>query len=304
MNKTSHFIRISAAAVAALAVLGCPSRQEFEQVKTENKKLTEEKQRTQRELSEAGAATAEMQATLDEVQKGLEELRAKELKAVKTSIAVLQEGKAAPSRRDELKAEIEDIRKAVKENLAKLETLQRQKRASDKKAAALEEKATTLERLVTELRRSLEEKEAIIAALEEKTQELTKTTEELRGTVKEKEAQVAEREAQLSTAYVLIAQKRVLTKAGLVEKKGSVLGLGGNWQRTGEFDDTLFKKIDTREVTEFAVDAAPNKARVLSDHPKDSYELKATAPKASRLTVTDAARFWKGSKYLVVMLPD
>jgi len=107
VNKTFPLIRNSAAAVAALALLGCPSRQEFEQVKTENKKLTEEKQRTQRELSSAGAATAEMQSTLDEVQKGLEELRVKELKALKTSIAVLQEGKTTTSRRDELKAEID-----------------------------------------------------------------------------------------------------------------------------------------------------------------------------------------------------
>jgi hypothetical protein len=170
---------------------------------------------------------------------------------------------------------------------------------------------TTLERLVGELRRQLEEKEATIAALEERTQELTKTAEELRGTVKEKEAAVkereaviADREAQMSTAYVLIASQSVLRKAGLVEKKGSVLGLGGNWQRTGQFDETLFKQVDTRKVTTFDVAAAPGKARVLSDHPKDSYTLTATGPKASTLTVTDGARFWKGSKYLVVMLPD
>ena len=58
------------------------------------------------------------------------------------------------------------------------------------------------------------------------------------------------------------------------------------------------------EVTNFDVAAAPDKARVLSDHPKDSYTFAAAGPKASTLTVTDAARFWKGSKYLVVMLPD
>ena len=87
-----------------------------------------------------------MQSTLDEVQKSLEDLRVKELKAVKTSIAVAQEGKTATAqKRDELKAEIEEIRNVVKANLAKLAALQKQKRASD-------EKATTLERLVGELR--------------------------------------------------------------------------------------------------------------------------------------------------------
>src|ERR1035438_3634220 len=90
-------------------------QKEIEQLKTENKTLTEEKQRSQRELGAAGAATAEMQSTLDDVQRSLEDLRVKELKAVRTSIAVAQEGKtAAAQKRDELKAEIEEIRNSVK----------------------------------------------------------------------------------------------------------------------------------------------------------------------------------------------
>jgi chromosome segregation ATPase len=304
MTKRTH-ARIPVAVLAALLLTSCAWKKDLDKAQAENKALTEEKARAQKELSAAGAATAEMQGTLDEVQKGLEELRTKELKAIRTSIAVAQEGKsAAAAQRDELKAEIEEIRKAVKANLDKLATLQKSLKASDAKV-------TSLERLVGELKKQLEEKQATIAALEEKTQELTKTTEELRGTVKEKEeavqqkeAVIADREAQMATAYVLIASQGALKKAGLVEKKGSVLGLGGNWQRTGQFDETLFKAIDTRKVTTFEVAAAPDKARVLSDHPKDSYTLAATGPKASTLTVTDAARFWKGSKYLVVMLPD
>jgi myosin heavy subunit len=299
-----RFARVSVLTVLPFTLVACVSKKEFEQVKAENKTLDEEKQRSQRELGAAGAATAEMQATLDDVQKSLEDLRVKELKAVRTSLAVAQEGKAAPGRREELKAEIEEIRNVVKANLAKLSALQKQKNTSD-------QKITTLERLIGEMRRNLEEKEATIAALEEKTLVLAKEAEELRGTVKEKEAVVkekevaiADRESQMSTAYVLIATRSALKKAGLVEKKGSVLGLGGNWQRTGQFDETLFKQVDTRKETEFAVGAAPDKARVLSDHPKDSYTLAGTGPKASTLTVTDAARFWKGSKYLVVMLPD
>ena len=301
MRKT---LFLAPALLAVLALSSCAWKKDLEKAQAENKALTEEKARSQKELAAAGAATAEMQGTLDEVQKGLEDLRAKELKAIKSSITMAQEGKATNAQREELKAEIEEIRKAVKANLAKLAALQKAKQASD-------EKVTTLERLVAELRRQLEEKETTIAALEEKSLALTKSNEELRGTVKEKEAEVkekeaaiAERETEMATAYICIAPQTVLKKAGLVEKKGSVLGLGGNWRRTGQFDETLFRKVDTRKETAFEVAAAPDKARVLSDHPKDSYTLAGTGPKASTLTVTDAARFWKGSKYLVVMLPD
>lgn len=304
MKRLPLSARVPAVVLAVLVLTSCAWKKDLEKVQAENKTLTEEKARAQKELSAAGAATAEMQTTLDEVQKGLEELRVKELKAVKTSIALAQEGKPNTAQRDELKAEIADIRKAVAANLAKLATLQKSLKASDAKV-------TSLERLVGELRKQLEEKEATIAALEDKTKELTKTTEELRGTVKEKEetvqqkeAVIADREAQMATAYVLIAPKETLKKAGIVEKKGTVLGLGGNYKQTGQFDETLFKAVDTRKVTTFDVPAAPDKARVLSDHPKDSYTLAAAGEKASILTVTDAARFWKGSKYLVVMLPN
>jgi hypothetical protein len=305
MKRILSRVRIPALTLAAvLALTGCAWKKEVDQLKAENKALSDEKQRSQKELSAAGAATAEMQATLDEVQKGLEELRSKELKAIKSSIAMAQEGKPAAAQRDELKAEIEEIRKAVKANLAKIAVLQKQLKTSN-------EKVTTLERLVSELRKSLEEKEETIAALEERTKELTKTTEELRGTVKEKEeivqqkeAVIADRETQMATAYVLIAPKETLKKAGIVEKKGTVLGLGGNYKQTGQFDETLFKPVDTRKITTFDIPAAPGKARVLSDHPKDSYTLAAAGEKASTLTVTDAARFWKGSRVLVVMLPD
>ena len=303
MKNNPRLARAAVLILLPFALFSCVSKKDFEKVQAENKTLAEEKQRSQRELSAAGAATAEMQSTLDDVQKSLEDLRIKELKAVRTSLVLTQEGKTSP-KREELKAEIEEIRNVVKANLAKLAALQKQKNVSDMKV-------TTLERLIGELRKSLEEKESTITALEEKTLALAKEAEELRGvvkekeaTVKEKDAAIADRETQMSTAYVLIATQSALKKAGLVEKKGAVLGLGGNWQRTGHFDENLFKQIDTRKETEFAVGATPAKARVLSDHPKDSYTLAGTGPKASTLTVTDAARFWKGSKYLVVMLPD
>jgi len=115
--KNMRFVRIPVLALAALLLTSCAWKKDLDKAQAENKALTEEKARAQKELSAAGAATAEMQVTLDEVQKGLEELRVKELKAIRTSIAVAQEGKAAPAQRDELKAEIAEIRKAVAANL-------------------------------------------------------------------------------------------------------------------------------------------------------------------------------------------
>ncbi len=300
--------RIPVAALAALSLAGCARekepKKEIDALTAAINALPEGPVRSQEEVSAARARNVEMQATLDEVQSALEELRAKELKAIKTSIAVAQEGKASTGTRETLKAEIEEIRRAVRANLEKLDALERANRASDERVASLE-------RLVRELHRQFEEKEETVAALEEKTRVLAQTAEGLRGTVTEKEqaieqmrAILADREAQLAAAYVLIAPRGVLQKVGYVERKGSVLGLGGSWQRTGQLDETLFKKIDIRKVRAFELAAAPGQALILSDHPKDSYTLSSVSPKESTLTVRDTTRFWKMSRELVVVLPD
>ncbi len=296
MMRLRNPVLLAALAAAVLTAPACVSKKKFEESQAENQRLTKEREDLKAEVASVGAANTEAQATLDEVQKGLVELRAKELKAIQTSITVAREGKAS-GRREELKAELEEIRAAVRANLAKLATL-------EKRSQAAEARATTLERLVSELKSQLEEKETTISQLEEKVLQLQQATEELKTTVASQETQITEQKGQLATAYVLSGTKKELLKTGLVEKKGSILGLGGNWQRTGKFDETLFRKIDTREEKEFPFTAPPDKVRILSDHPKDSYEVVAEDPKGSRLKITDPDRFWKGSKFLVILLPD
>lgn len=304
------FPGIAAVTVAGLLAAGCVSKKEHEQVKSENVKLTEEKQKLEQKVTAATGETAEMNATLDEVQKALEDLRGQELKVIKSSIEVVQEGKPQSTRREQLQSELDTLKKAVKENLAKLEKLEKERKAAQAKAAALGEKSavlegkvTALERFVAEMKRALEEKEALIAELETKVLNLTQTVETQAGVIKEKETVIDTQTKEINKAWVAIATKTTLREKGIVEKKGSVAGLGGNWLETGKIDPELFKEIDIRQDKEFAIAAPLKKVRVLSDHPKDSYELVAAEdPKATTLKVTDPARFWTGSKKLVVMM--
>jgi len=48
------------------------------------------------------------------------------------------------------------------------------------------------------------------------------------------------------------------------------------------------------------------KVRVVTGQPKKSYEIVDGGPdsKSSKLAVKDPSAFWKGDKYLVVMIPD
>lgn len=300
--RTNRLTLAVGLAALLLGLPGCVAKSKFEESQKQNEELKKEAETLKGQVQSTGAMNAEAQATLDEVQKSLEELRAKELKAVRTSIAIVQEGKAS-GKREELKAEIAEIRKAVQLNLEKLATVTRQKNEAEKKAGVLGARVTTLEKLVAELKSSLEEKEAMLVELEQKVLQLQKTTEELKTTVAAKEAEVVDREEKLATAYVVVGTKKELEKAGLIEKKGSVLGLGGNWKQTGKFDEALFRKIDVRRDTEVTLPAPPNKVRILTEHPKDSFELTVQPPNWTNLKILDAAAFWKGSRYLIVLIP-
>ena len=295
---------VASALGIVLATGGCVSKQEHNRILSEKQHLADENQKLSGALQSVRSESLEANATLDDVQKGLEEIRAKELKVIQTSIRVAQEGQGKTAGRERLQAELQMIRDAVHKNLEKLARLEMSNKASGVRIASLE-------KLGEELKRSLEEKEAMVAALESRIGDLSKTVESQETTLAEKEetiqkgeAEVAQKTKELNTAYVAVASTKVLKQKGVVEKRGSVAGLGGRWIETGKFDPEVFREIDVTREMEVAIPAPAGKVRVVTAQPKESYEIVDGGPTASRLAVKDPAAFWKGDRYLVVMIPD
>lgn len=263
----------------------------------ENGKLVERAQA-------AEAADAEAAATLAEVQASLEEIRGKELRILKKTLDVTREGKARTSTREMLADELGTIRTAIRRNLDRIAALERDRKADGRKMAALQT-------LVDELKRSLEEKSVTIATLEKTVAELNGRVQEQEGVIlvkdtllREKDDLIATRTREANTAFVAVAGKKTLKEKGVVEKKGSILGLGGAWQETGKYDPEVFRAIDTTLEAELAIPAPAEKVRVLPGHPEESYRIVSGGPASSTLKVMDRNAFWRDSRYLVVMIPD
>ena len=308
-SRSSNQIR-TLAVVSALGVVlatgGCAAKQEGDRLRAEKQQLTDENQKLTQTLQTMRTESAEANATLDEVQKGLEDIRAKELKIIQNSIRVAQEGKGAGERRERLDAEIKVVRDAVRKNLQKLAKLEKASKESGVKVASLE-------KLAEELKRSLEEKDTTVAALESRVGDLSKTIESQKSTLAEKEAvihegetRIAEKTRELNTAYVAVASQDMLKGKGVVEKRGDILGVGGRWIETGKFDPTVFREVDVTKDLEVSIPAPAKKVRIVTAQPKGSYAIVDGGPKSrtSRLEVKDPAAFWKGDRYLVVMIPD
>jgi len=123
---------------AALAAAGCGSKQEHARLVSEKTYLAAEGRRLSDELEAKNVETRDLEIALLEVRNGLEEIRGKELAAIRSSIRVAKEGGASRALREELRAEVRTIRDAVHENLAKLARLEAQSEQAHLKTASLE----------------------------------------------------------------------------------------------------------------------------------------------------------------------
>ena len=285
------------AVAAALAAAGCGSKGEHAQLVSEKTYLAGENRRVSDALEARNVEMRGLEIALLEVRNGLEEIRGQELAAVRSSIHVAKEGGATPALREELRTEIRTIRDAVHENLAKLARLEEKTRENGARTASLEARTA-------ELKRSLEEKEALAGVLDERVKELSAAVKTQAATLREKDAalregavRLAQKTKEANTAYVVVASKGELVKKGVVERAG----LGGRWTQTGRFDPDVFREIDVTRELDVPIPAPVKSVRVVSAQPKESYRITAAGDAASRLEVTDAAAFWRGERYLVVL---
>ncbi len=292
---------VAGAVGIALVAGGCVSKDERDRILAEKQHLADENQKLTERLDSMKSESTEANETLAEVQKGLEEIRAKELAALRTSLQVAEEGKAAGGRREQLQAEITTIRDAIHKNLQKLARLEKTNKANGVQMASLQS-------LADELKKSLEEKEATVAELQGKVGELSNTVKTQEASLAEKEATIHEGEThlaettkQLHTAYVAVASKKDLSKKGVVARKGDILGMGGRWIETGKFDPEVFREVDVTKDLSVEIPAPAKNVRVVTAQPRDSYQIVASDAKTSKLEVKDPEAFWKGDRYLVVM---
>ena len=116
---------------------------------------------------------------------------------------------------------------------------------------------------------------------------------------REKEAAVQETKQlthevdNLNTCYYVIGSKKELKANKIIEtgflRKTKIL--------EGDFEMSYFTKADRRTLNEIPLHS--NKAQLMTNHPKDSYEI-VDHGNVKTLHIKDAHRFWEKSNFLVV----
>ncbi len=104
----------------------------------------------------------------------------------------------------------------------------------------------------------------------------------------------------LNTAFYTIGTEKELLNEGVIVKQGGILGLGKTMDVNEDVDLQIFRKIDTRSIAHFPIEARDIK--IVSEHPSDAYQLIRDGNKVKYLDIKDPKKFWELSKYLVVVI--
>jgi uncharacterized coiled-coil protein SlyX len=204
-----------------------------------------------------------------------------------------------------------DVREKIADNIKAINDLMAHNKAMVK---SLNEKMKDLDiqiegfkKTVESLNETVAQKETEISDLKSKLQSMNFTVETLNARIdtlksanQVKEQRISNQIEALNTAYYVFGNTKELKAQGIITKEGGFIGIGKTNKVTGDFNKDYFTKIDITKTTEIVLGA--KKAKLLTTHPSDSYHFEGTKDRVEKLIITNPEKFWKASKYLVVII--
>lgn len=263
---------------------------------SEVKKLQEENNRLQGEITKRDSTVNDMFKSFDAIESNLAEIRAKEMLVGKATGDGTSE--VSPDSRDQITNDIQLINDLLEQNKQTISRLKAQMKKSNMKIKHFEE-------VIAKLQKQIEEKDAEIVELKDKLEKLNFTVTELNAKVEtvtqestQKTEVINQQTEEMNSVWYVIGTTKELQAKKIITREGGFVGLGKISKLSKEMTDEYFTKIDLRKVTEITI--ASKSAKILTNHPQSSYELRKNGKIFDKIIIKDAKRFWNLSKYLVL----
>lgn len=200
-----------------------------------------------------------------------------------------------------IKDNFEMVNEILKKNKAEIQKLNERLKGSTGQMSGLQK---TIERLnnelverantISELQKSLATRDSQIASLQTDVKSLTDSVGTLGVQTAEQAAKIKEQDRELNTAYYMFGTSKELKEAKVIS--GGFLASPKILKET--IEKSKFIRIDIRETMNIPV--YDKKAKLLSDHPNDSYVLEKDSNGKMVVKITDYKRFWSLTKYLII----
>ena len=268
-------------------------------VKEENAKLKSENEQLTMEVQQQDSLINDFVASFAQIQENLAKIREKE-----ESIQEAREGgmESSQSIREEVLQDVEVINELLSENKRTIADLNDKiKRYSyevgkfKKMVANLNKEIETKDNQVLELKENL-------ASMNFEMNKLNSKLDTVSATARKQKELIDEQTEDLNAAYYAVGTYKDLQENNVVDKKGGIIGIGSTKTIADDFNRDYFTKIDIRKTTIIPLEADDKDVKLVSIHPTDSYNWNKEEDKVTGLEITDPKKFWKASKYLVVLV--
>ena len=285
-NKMKHIATAAALGVVAL-LASCVSRQVAVEAESRSDSL-------ELVVSAKDSLINAVFADINAISENLALIKSRE-----NLITVAGESEGGRRPVEEIDNDIKAIDRLLRENRAKIESLQRS--AAQLRKANL--RIDGLEKMIADMNRQLAEKKAEVEQLRESLVRMGDEVKSLTEEVAVRSAEVenlsgekVELQNQLNTVYYIVGAEKELRDAQIINKQGFI-GRTLTVGRNSNFDS--FTMTDSRLLSEVPV--GQKKATLVTSHPEGSYELVTDANKVvEKLIITDPVRFWEASKILII----
>ena len=285
-NKMKHIATAAALGVVAL-LASCVSRQVAVEAESRSDSL-------ELVVSAKDSLINAVFADINAISENLALIKSRE-----NLITVAGESQGGRRPVEEIDNDIKAIDRLLRENRAKIESLQRS--AAQLRKANL--RIDGLEKMIADMNRQLAEKKAEVEQLRESLVRMGDEVKSLTEEVAVRSAEVenlsgekVELQNQLNTVYYIVGAEKELRDAQIINKQGFI-GRTLTVGRNSNFDS--FTMTDSRLLSEVPV--GQKKATLVTSHPEGSYELVTDANKVvEKLIITDPVRFWESSKILII----
>ncbi len=206
-------------------------------------------------------------------------------------------GELKVSAKEQIKNDIQSIYSLMQKNKETINALSKKLKNSNLKVAELNKMVERLNKDLAEKASQIEDLRNKLAKLNTSFEMANLKIDTLSRTVKDQGSQInnqsqtiAAQDEAMHTAYYVIGTNKELKKNAII-KSGEILS---------DFNKALFTKIDVRKMTEFPI--LSKKAKILSNHPSNSYKFNGDKKVIQSLQVLDYKAFWSNSKYLVIVV--
>lgn len=231
-----------------------------------------------------------------------------QIKQMENILATGGLGAETPSKRQEIRNDMEQIQQALEQRRQRLEQLEAQLAASNQNNATLQKAINNLKAQIANqqetidgLRNQLADANVKIEGLNRTVSDLGQKTDSLKTVAveentarQEAERRAAELNNEMNICYYAIGTGKELKAHNLMQsgflRKTKVM--------PSNFDQSYFTTGDKRSLR--TINLGSKKAKVMTNQPEDSYEIVEAANGMKVLKITNPTRFWNQSNFLIV----